>query len=72
MAARGEAIMLINLSIVFFWAIPIILPIMLTDFTCCSQNYVASYWSRMASYTLPIKWFLSLDTEYDDSYIAIS
>ena len=35
---RGEAIMLTNLSIIFS-AIPIILPIMLTDFTYCSQNY---------------------------------
>ena len=35
MIARGEAIMLA----LFFSAIPIILPIMLSDFTYYSQNY---------------------------------
>ena len=35
---RGEAIMLVKLTIILS-AIPIILPIMLTDFTYCSQNY---------------------------------
>ena len=37
--ARGEAIMLVKLSIILF-SNPIILPIMLTDFTFYSQNYV--------------------------------
>ena len=37
--ARGEAIMLVNLSIIFFSAVLIILPIMLTDFIYYSQNY---------------------------------
>ena len=31
--------MLVKLSIILFSAIPIILPIMLTDFTYYSQNY---------------------------------
>ena len=35
---RGEAIMLVKLSIILL-AIPIILPIILTDFTYYSQNY---------------------------------
>ena len=36
--SRGEAIILVKLSIILL-AIPIILPIMLTDFTYYSQNY---------------------------------